>query len=334
MVVLVTGLCGSRCYYCPLSAKKRHNDVIYANELKVKRMADLLTEGKAISARGSGLTGGDPMVKPKRTINYIKFLKSEFGSKHHIHLYTVPIFKENWLARLAEAGLDEIRFHLTYASWKSKRSKQLDLIQSALKTEPGMDVGVELPALPGCYDELAALSERLDGLGAGFLNLNELEFSETNWKNLRKRGFDVKDDVSAGVSGSEELAGKLVEHAGKNKFNMTVHYCSSKFKDAVQLRNRLLRRAKNTKKQFDIVTDEGMFIRGIIESKTPSLLYKKLKDQYKIPTDLIEYDKEKHRVQIAAWILEDLATEVKEPCFVIEEYPTADRLEVERRRIN
>lgn len=332
-MVLVTGLCNTRCYYCPLSTKKRHRDVIYANELKVKRTDDLYTEGRAIDAEGSGLTGGDPMARPRRTINYIRYLKKRFGKKHHIHMYTVPDFKDIWLTKLAEAGLDEIRFHIPVPAWKKRTGKHLELIGSAMEVEPGMDVGVELPALPDRYNELKALAGILDDAGVGFLNLNELEFSETNWRALRKHGFDVKDDISAGVDGSETAATKLVQHAADNKFNMTVHYCSASFKDAVQLRRRLLRRAANTAKPFDVVTGEGMFVRGVIETKTPIKLYNELIKVYKVPKKLVEYDRKKHRVHIAAWLLEDLAKELKEDCYIVEEYPTADRLEVEREKL-
>lgn len=334
LVVLVTGECRNRCYYCPLSEKKRHKPVSYANELLMRRTQDLYTEGKAISALGSGLTGGDPMARPRRTLNYIKFLKSKFGKTHQIHMYTVPDFKKGWLINLAEAGLDEIRFHIPVGSWSKKNSRHYDLISSALSVMPRMDVGVELPALPDRESDLFTVAETLNEMNVRFMNLNELEFSETNWKALRNKGFDVKNDISAGVVGSEELAKKLVDYASRKRFRMTVHYCSAKFKDAVQLRRRLLRRAENTKKPFDVVTEEGMFIRGVIESKTPIKLYNELVRAFNIPRPLVEYDKQKHRVQIAAWLLEDLAGELKEDCYIIEEYPTADRLEVEREKLN
>jgi pyruvate formate-lyase activating enzyme-like uncharacterized protein len=334
LVVLVTGLCNVRCYYCPLSAHKRHSDVIYANELRLRQRSELLSEGEAISSEGSGLTGGDPMARPRRTVNYIKLLKEHFGKKHHVHMYTVPDFKPEWLERLALAGLDEIRFHIPVSAWQRRNSKYHDFIKAALSTEPAMEVGVELPALPERYLELEVLTKRLDELGALFLNLNELEFSETNWRALRKKNFDVKNDISAGVSGSEELAVKLVEFAESKKLGMSVHYCSASFKDRIQLRRRLLRRAENTKKPFDVVTEEGMFIRGVIETEHPLKLYNELIKKYRIPKKLVEYDRIKRRVQLAAYVLEDLAADLTYDCYIVEEYPTADRLEVERRKIN
>jgi len=90
--------------------------------------------------------------------------------------------------------------------------------------------------------ELAVLIRYLDSAGANFVNLNELEFSETNCNALLQRGFRVKDDVSSGVAGSEKLALDII--AGLN-LRIPLHYCSASYKDGVQLRRRITRRAKN-----------------------------------------------------------------------------------------
>ena len=48
---------------------------------------------------------------------------------------------------------------------------------------------------------------------------------------------------------------------------------------------------------------------------------------------LYQLDKEKNRIEIDALVLEKIAHKFKKiglECYIIEEYPTADRLEVER----
>ncbi len=112
---------------------------------------------------------------------------------------------------------------------------------------------------------------------------------------------------------------------------MALHYCSSRFKDGVQLKRRIKRRAKNTRKESDIVTEEGLFIKGIVECYDLGGVYEQLKEKFKIPGELIRIDKEKERIEIAPWILEEIHENIDYPCFIVEEYPTADRLEVERR---
>ena len=51
-----------------------------------------------------------------------------------------------------------------------------------------------------------------------------------------------------------------------------MHYCPSRFKDAVQLKERLRRRAERTSRPLDYVTDEGTIIHGIIEGDEDDLL--------------------------------------------------------------
>ena len=103
MVMLVTGKCGYSCFFCPLSEKKKNKDVVYADELFVgdgaavdgapaSADAAIIAEAESIEAKGTGITGGDPMAVPERTIHFIKVLKSHFGKAHQIHLYCGPAF--------------------------------------------------------------------------------------------------------------------------------------------------------------------------------------------------------------------------------------------------
>jgi len=58
-----------------------------------------------------------------------------------------------------------------------------------------------------------------------------------------------------------------------------------------------------------------------------------LQKNKKIPSHLLRLDYEMERVEIAAWMLEKIGPRLSRQgyrCFIIEEYPTADRLEVER----
>jgi pyruvate formate-lyase activating enzyme-like uncharacterized protein len=327
MVMLVTGLCKLSCFYCPLSARKKGKDVIYANEKLVEKDEDVFYEAKTIDALGSGITGGDPLEVLDRTLYYIELLKKEFGEEHHVHLYTAYTPDDEILHKLENAGLDEIRFHIPFNYWKKMSGSDYEkTIKDALKTN--MMVGVELPALPDFKEVLMNLSIHLNDLGVHFLNLNELEYSETNWDGLIGRHYEVRHETSNAIKGSQWVADDILK---KIDTNMALHYCSSRFKDGVQLKRRLKRRAKNTKKESDIVSEEGLFIKGIVECDDLGGVYEQLKEKFRIPGELIFIDKEKERLEIAPWILEEIHEKINYPCFIVEEYPTADRLEVERR---
>ncbi len=427
MVLLVTGVCGCDCYYCPLSEKKVNRDVVYANELLVWSKDDdgddicndgvrhtggdhgdsekeelrefrinslrlIIDEARSISATGTGITGGDPLAVPERTLRFIRLLKKEFGPEHHIHLYTASVPMEHQLRELKEAGLDEIRFHLmdvlemyTKDSDPAEDSDLRDFLSPYLSAilisrAIGLDTGVEIPVIPGQLDLLKWLIPLLEDAGSMFLNLNELEFSPTNAEELVKRGFQVRDDISSAVAGSRELAYELmgavssISRGGGSRSDnllsirlsawhsmrvgdeidtrmdrqrddlvdglvndqtiMAIHFCSSQYKDAGQLRRRLHRRAVNVVQPHEHITEDDTLLLGIIEPAGDLHLYaRELMNAYEIPEELIHVNVVRKRVEVAPWVLPEIASEIGDSAFIVEEYPTADRLEVEREKL-
>ena len=70
-------------------------------------------------------------------------------------------------------------------------------------------------------------------------------------------------------------------------------------------------------------------IRSIIIPFTTTLI----KKGFKVPEHLFEVNEKKKRIEIAGWILEKIVKKLdneKCKCYIVEEYPTADHLEVER----
>lgn len=258
MVLFITGLCGQRCFYCPVSEDKFSKDVIFANEYEItnpENPVEMFEECRLTEASGCGITGGDPLVKTERTCTYIKMLKKEFGKSFHIHLYTpMNLVNEQRLKLLFEAGLDEIRFHPNLDDSK-------DWARINLAKKYSWKIGVEIPVVPGYEDKTKRLMDFLDGK-ISFLNLNELEFSDTNAAHykLDKMGFKQRDSVSYGVKGSQELAFKLLEYGKDKKYD--IHFCTSKLKNKVQMGNRLKIRAKNSAMTFDKITTDGFLYRG------------------------------------------------------------------------
>ena len=152
--------------------------MVYADEQPVQELADILNEGRAIGALGTGITGGEPLLRLDYVLECIRALKEEFGSEHHIHLYTGILPERSVLERLVRAGLDEIRFHPPDEEWPdpSVLKKTLQEAQSL-----GLKAGVEIPAYRPAPQIVQAVRE-----ADAFLNLNELEFSDTNFTRLRQ----------------------------------------------------------------------------------------------------------------------------------------------------
>jgi len=345
LVLFVTGLCPNKCFYCPISEQKCGKDVVYANEWKIAKEKDIFEEAKLTKAKGAGITGGDPLVKLDRVVHYIQFLKKKFGKKFHIHLYTpLTLVNEARLKKLHNAGLDEIRFHPML-----DRPDEWKRILFAKKFK--WDVGVEIPIIPGkkkqTLDLLKFIEDKVD-----FLNLNELEISDTNANKLVQKGFRQKSDLSYAVKGSQEMALQLLNYLKKSRLN--VHYCTAQTKDKAQLSRRIKRRALNVAKKFDFVTKEGTLVRGCIYLKgfVPGVGYRKLLERtnrklilkklngiksivqkkFRIPKSLIEVDSVKLRIITSIVIVDELSSEIKKlgliPA-VVEEYPTWDAMEVD-----
>lgn len=322
MVLLVTGKCGWGCFYCPVSLEKKGLDVIYANEGRVTTDEEIIAEAESMDATGTGITGGDPLVVLDRTIHMIELLKGRFGPEHHIHLYTATIDREK-VARLEAAGLDEIRFHPPVSSWT--RMEETDLAEIVSSTK--MDVGIEVPAIPGKERELNALVSYATSVGVRFVNLNELEFSESNWGMMEIEGYQVRDDVSSAILGSEETARKVMKANKK----ADIHFCSSSFKDGVQLRRRLIRRAEHICTDYQAITEDGTLVRGFVYTGDTEAAVGRLRDLGVEDGMMVALD---NKVEVAPWILEEVADSLDDKAYISEQYPTADGLEVERTPLN
>jgi pyruvate formate-lyase activating enzyme-like uncharacterized protein len=324
LVLFITGLCSRYCFYCPLSNNRRGVDRVFANERPVSKDEDVIEEALNMRALGTGITGGEPLLKLDRVLHYIRLLKQTFGIEHHVHLYTSLPVKAAELEMLKLAGLDEIRFHPPEELWDSL--EQSDYYKSMqIAREMDFDIAIEIPAIQavkGIINIIKALKKI-----KGYLILNELEFSETNEKALKARGYVYRDDVSYAAKGSEEVAKEILKHCD----GVPVRFCSSRFKDAVQMRERLKRIAKNVARAFDEVSEEGTIIYGVISGNLKAAV--KILENLKVPNNM--YHIEGDHIEIAWWILDEIASKIELNCetsemYIIERYPTKNGLIVEK----
>jgi pyruvate formate-lyase activating enzyme-like uncharacterized protein len=302
-VLFLNGICQipDHCsWYCPISEERRNKDITYADEIEIKSNKELLIELDTIKARGISITGGDPLLERniQKTLEYIKYVKTVKGKTFHVHLYTNGInFNESLANNLANAGLDEIRFHPPQNKWEN--------IKFALNK--GMSVGAEVPVIPSkeYIETLEKFILFLDNIGAEFINLNEFEYCIPNNQSLKIRGFKLKEGSLAVVENSKEMAFNLLNEMAP-KVSLKMHFCTIRAKDHYQLKNRYLRRAKTIRLPYEEITDEGLLIYAQIEGSEEVLNLTKnlLISDFKISRKLI--NQEKNKLQLPYYVaLED-----------------------------
>lgn len=298
MVLFITGRCTRACWYCPLSSDRRGNDVILANDRVIEDPSQILEEARLMSALGTGITGGEPLLVPARVAAYAALLKKEFGSSHHIHLYTGLAPTEEILT-LLRGLVDEIRLHPPEETWERFADGPFGTAARMAK-DMGFAVGIEVPALPRLRDLTAALPL------VDFLNINELEWGELSAAEMRRRGMRPADSLHNAVKNSHTWAAPLRRHR-------KVYWCPSSFKDAVQLRERLKRIARNTARPFDRITEDGTIVYGVVEREKGST-----------PGPLVirtAHEDFGDRIELASAVLQQQGDSFPGTKYIIERYP-------------
>ena len=312
-VIFITGLCDDACYYCPVSREKLGHDVFYVNEEPVSSIADVIVEIERQGARGASITGGDPLLVPRRSLDLIQALKEAFTSRFHVHLYTSGRYATpGILVSLWKAGLDEIRFHPT-------NEKLVERIGLAAKLT-GMSVGVEIPIAPGLEEWAKRIITKAEKLGAEFVNLNEMEFVAPNAEALMMRGYREDPSRPFTVKGSLEAALRVLEWAAHNA-GIPVHFCPALFKDQIQTKNRLLHLSLRDHYWYEKPTGRGTLLWGEVRRPRvkPFIGEACSAESYCVPPDLSLLEKLKDLCSGEAYLVEAYPTRSRRP--IITEIP-------------
>jgi pyruvate formate-lyase activating enzyme-like uncharacterized protein len=149
---------------------------------------------------------------------------------------------------------------------------------------------------------------------------------------------------SASIAGSAEVAAEFIAWSATEMESISIHYCSSHFKDAIQMRNRLQRRLERTAREFEErADDDPLLILGVIrapfgEELDDDMLTQikgVLESQFDVPSTHLNIDLPRRRIEIAGWILAEIAQDFKSSVKngddleigIAFEYPSWDRLQ-------
>ncbi|AQL42881.1 radical SAM protein [Halorientalis sp. IM1011] len=313
LVLFVYGYCDQRdCFYCPLGENRKNVTDVYANERLVEDDQDVIEEAERMDALGASITGGEPQEAMERTTRYLSLLKEEYGEDFHTHLYTgITGGREN-MRRLSEAGLDEIRFHPPFEQWGDLHGTEWEDILYIAREE-GLTPAFEIP---GIRPETEFL-DFLDEGAADFCNINEFEMSDGNYRRMQEAGYELKEGHMSAVEDSRE---EILEVMGDHE---KVYFCTSVFKDAAQHRRRLKRMARQIRRSFDEVTDDGTLVYGKTWAEPERF------EALGVPEEF--YTVKSDHVEVAWWLLEEMIEDGDlEKGEIVEQYPTYDGQVVER----
>lgn len=299
MVLFITGLCHRGCWYCPLAKERKGTDAAFANERRIHSPQEAVEEAQLMSALGTSITGGEPLVVLERVREYTTALKKTFGPSHHIHLYTALAPDLSTLLSL-HGLVDEIRLHPPPDEWPDiLDSAFLEAVTTAKQL--GFSAGFEVPGLKGVH----VLEPALPYLD--FLNINELEWGELSADEMRSRGLILSDGLHNAVKYSAKWSRPLRHHRH-------VHFCPSRFKDSVQLRERLKRIAHNTARTFDEITSDGTIVYGVVEGAGHE-------EKHTLDLDPGDYEEYEDRIELSWHTLKRRSQHIKGRKYIIERYP-------------
>lgn len=234
--------CTRSCYFC-----FNPNQDGYEHFLSHKRdVARELEQARAAGERFScvALTGGEPMLYRSEAAAFFRRANELFPGVH-TRLYTSgDLLDEEGLRELAASGLAEVRFSVKPCGGGCAQEGIFDLMEAAVRHIP--DVMIEVPVIPGSFDEMKEMLLRADAIGVRGVNLLEFCFPLARAEEFRARGFRLRKRPYAylynywygggiPVAGSEADALALAAFAAREGLRIGVHYCSSDNKNTGQI---------------------------------------------------------------------------------------------------
>lgn len=159
------------------------------------------------------------------------------------------------MSRLADVGLDEIRFDIGATGYNiSKLEHAIGIIPT---------VTVEIPAVPEECEQMKELLPTLRDCGVQYLNLHQLRLTPHNFEKLVARGYRFLHGKKVTVLDSELTALEILLHSKLYNIQLPINYCSFPYKDRFQAQAARRRNGAFILKGHESLTENG-FIRTLM----------------------------------------------------------------------
>ena len=149
--LFISGRCNCRCFYCPTSQEEI--GVPATNTVEFRTPADYVAYLERFGFSGASISGGEPLLTPRRTLAFVSAVKRRFGAAMHLWLYTNGTLADaGALAQLRDAGLDEIRFDIGAVGYRLDGLRRAELDPDPIRQFGAEGIGL-CRTEHMCFDE-------------------------------------------------------------------------------------------------------------------------------------------------------------------------------------
>lgn len=248
--LFLTSACTANCFFCPQDRQSNTSGLPLAEGIHFDNPFDYSAFVKRFGFWGVSISGGEPLLEIQDTFAYLKQAKSGTGGRGYLWLYTNgDLLTRDIAHRLANIGLDEIRFNIAARGYDLK---PLKIAVTAIPT-----VTVEIPAVPRDVKTVKQLIQPMYKMGVKHLNLHQLTTTEFNYRKYLSRLYTFLHEVSIPVLESEFAALEIMKYAVEHNIRLPINYCSSSYKRRIQESGRRRRLAEETFRPFETVSPLG-----------------------------------------------------------------------------
>lgn len=247
--LFTTSNCNARCFFCP-KPRSAATTPLTADGLTFPSIDEFVAYARRYSIDGVSFSGGETLLAFDELTSQIERTRQALGPDVYIWAYTNGrAGTRRRLARLAEAGLDELRFNTAAVDYR------LDDVALAIGLVP--TVTVEIPVIPEHLEQVAHSLRGMAELGVDHVNLHQLMVYGVNHDSLAGRGYHVVPGPTLAIIESELATLELLAQAAEYHPELAIQYCSTVFKTRWHVASAYHRASRGVLEPWETRTEYG-----------------------------------------------------------------------------
>lgn len=254
LCIFLTYKCNATCHFCSAPFK---DDRIYSDFGSTKE--GILGYLTGNNFRGISFSGGDPFLVFERLMEWLAYFKNRLPD-YYYWVYTNGLAADNRkIKKLAEAGMDEIRFNIAASGYVSE-----NVWKSIAEARKNFRfVSVEVPSIAKDARLLKNAMENLEIYGVDYLNLHDYILSESDTESQCEKSlkFTLNKSINLKYALSSRLnTMDIQDHAKEKGYHYHINHCSMEKKEIQMNRRRLKMAGIFDDPDYDILLDDGIVV--------------------------------------------------------------------------